>query len=155
MKLLPLLLILASYSQAQNIRWGGTTGDVTSTGLVATIQQPSSGAKLVTLETAVVYCAVACTVLQAQNGTAATATAGTLTAITNTSGSIVTKFFTASNVGGGTSVPGIFRLTAGQTAVIDLSKVSLPATSSTALNYSITLSGSSGTMNITFYGSER
>lgn len=151
------LLFIAGILSAQtaSIRWSGTTGDVTTTASVVTIQQPATAAKSVTLESCVVYCANACTVTQAQNGTAATTTAGTLRALTNTAGSIVTKFWTASNVGSGTAVAGIFHLAAGNTVVLDLTKISLPKSNSTAVNYSITAISASGVTNITIYGSEQ
>lgn len=154
-RLLPLLLIFASYSQAQNIRWSGSTGDVTSTSLTATIQQPTTGAKTISGESAVIYCANAYTITQAQNGTGAAATAGTLNAITNTSGTIKTTFFLSSNVSGGTMVGGTMHIAAGQTVVLDLSKVSLPPISSININYSITAASASGVCNITIIGSER
>lgn len=151
------LLLLAGVLSAQtaSIRWSGTTGDVTTTASVVTIQQPTSAAKSVTLESCVVYCANACVITQAQNGTAASATAGTLRALTNTSGSIVTKFWTASNVGGGTAVAGTFHLAAGSTVVLDLTKISLPKSNSGAVNYSVTATSASGVTNITMYGSEQ
>lgn len=155
MKPLLLLLLIAAPTWAQNIRWSGTTGDITTTSLTATIQQPATAAKAVALESAVIYCANACTITQAQNGTGATTTAVSLVALTNTSGTIKTTFFKSSNVGAGTAVAGTYRLAAGQTMVLDLSRISLPNTSAITVNYSVTAASSSGVINITFIGSEK
>lgn len=155
-RLFSLLLIAGTLSaQTASVRWSGTTGDVTTTSSTVTIQQPTSAARSVALESVVVYCANACNITQAQNGTAATSTAGTLRTLTNTSGSAVTKFWTASNVGAGTAIAGIFHLSAGSTVVLDLTKLSLPKSNSGAVNYSVTAAGSSGVINITIYGSEQ
>ncbi len=68
-------------AHAQNIlRWSATTGDVSlnSAGTTDTIQQPATNGSDVAIDQIVVYCSVACTVTQAANGAAATATAGTV-----------------------------------------------------------------------------
>ena len=85
MKKLALLLTVSAYLMAQGPpanqppRFVGTTGDqsLSTAGLTVTIQQNDKATRKVTLEAAVVYCSVACSISQSQNGTAATATAGT------------------------------------------------------------------------------
>jgi hypothetical protein len=156
MRLLVSLLFCTTLS-AQALRWSATTGDValTATALTFTIQQPATGAKSVALETAIVYCSVDYNITQAQNGTAASATAATPVSINSPTGSVVTKFFTASNVGAGTTIPGLLHGTAGLTLPIDLSKISFPSTGIGTTNYSITIPAVTGTCNITVIGSER
>lgn len=153
-RVLGLLVLASSPGWGQLIRWSADSGTVTNTTTV-TLQQPSSNAKIVTGETVTIYCSAACTISQAQNGAGATTTAGTLTPITNSTGSPVTKFFTASNVGAGTAIgPSLINLAAGQTQTLDISKVSLPKTSSININYSITVTVT-GTCIITIIGTER
>ena len=141
-------------------RWSATTGEVSlsGAGTSATVQQPTTGAVQVTLETASVYCSVACNVTQAANGVGATTTAGTVTPIvpTNLGASAPFNFFTASNVGAGTAQGGITHVAAGGTAVICLN-VSCGNTQSvqlagagTNINYTVTVSSITGTANITF-----
>lgn len=156
-KALVILTLTAGACSAQSIRWVGTTGDVSlsSSAMTATIQQVISTPKTISFETATVYCSVACDVAQAQNGTGATATTGTLIGITNSVGSPVTTFWTASNVGAGTALGPLLHVPAGGTIVIDLSKVSITAAASINLNYSITVQSITGTANITIIGSER
>lgn len=154
---LTLPLLIAGLCQAQLVRWVGTTGDVVlaAAATTLTIQQPATGAKAVTLETATIYCSVACDITQKQNGTGATATSATLIPITSTLTSPVTTLFRASNVGSGTALGFIYHLAAGAYVVFDLSKVSLPNTSSIAVNYSISISAITGTANVTIIGTER
>jgi hypothetical protein len=80
-----LLLLAAGNSHGQPAvrRYSSTTGDVSLSGAGTkfTIQQPATNANMVQLEAAVVYCSVACDFTMAQNGTAATTTAGTVTEI--------------------------------------------------------------------------
>lgn len=137
-------------------RYSATTGDVSLSGSATTltIQQPATGAKQVALETATVYCSVACNVTQAQNGAAATATAATLTPITSTGQAPSATAWTASNVGSGTAVGPILHLAAGATVVIDLSRVTM-GTGGTGTNYSVTVSSITGTANITILENEK
>lgn len=158
MKILILALLATLPTFAQSMRWTGTTGEVAvnTTTYTVTIQQPASGAKAVTLESATVNCTVACKVTFAQNGTAASATAGTLTPSTPTSGTPATKLWIASNVGTGTTVPGTVYVPGGTQITIDLSKITLPATSSTAVNFSILITtAATCTANLAIFGSER
>lgn len=158
MRLIALFALAAMSCLAQTTRWSGTTGEVAvnSTSYNFTIQQPASGAKAVSFEQATVNCTAACKVTFSQNGTGATNTAGTLTAITPGSGTPATKLFTNSNVGAGTAVPGTVYVGASAQQTIDLSKITLPATSSIAVNFTITVTTTSTcTVNMTIFGSER
>lgn len=157
------LFMLASLLGAQQqTRWAATTGNVAQGGATytATIQQPATNQAQVLLDQIVVYCSVDCVITQSANGTAATATAGTVTPIlpsqSNTPVSV--KFWTASNVGAGTAQGGALNLSAGATAVLCLgtscgnaTQITLP-TGGTAANYSVTVSAITGTSNVTFYG---
>ena len=153
------------------VRWFATTGDVSlnGAGTTATIQQPATGAQQVQLEQIVVYCSVACNVTQTANGTAATATAGTIQAIlpnplSSSAQPVVPNvtFWTASNVGAGTAQAGIFHIGGLgtqdfclSTACGALRTVYLaipPGSPGGNANYSVTISSITGTANITFYG---
>lgn len=162
MKTFLLALLTCACGIAQQTRWAATTGNVSQSGATyaATIQQPATGQQQVYLDQIVVYCSVACTVTQSAYGTAATATAGTVTPIlpSQSSAPLTTTFFTASNVGSGTQQGGIINLPAGATVTLCLSQacgnpaqVLLP-TSGTSANYSVTISAITGTSNVTFYG---
>lgn len=151
------LAALPLAAQTTQVRFSATTGDVplVSAGTTLTIQPPATNAKQWTGETAYIYCSVACSVSQAKNGAAATATAGTFTAVNpGETTPAVTTVWTASNVGTGTAVGGILHLAAGATVAIDLSKVKLGATG-TATNYSISVSSITGNANITVIGMEQ
>lgn len=158
-RLLALMAACASLAFAQApIRYSATTGDVvlSGSGTAFTIQQPAANAKQVTLESAQVYCSVACTVTQSQNGAAATATAGTSAAILPTlpAPAASATTWTASNVGGGTAAGGKLYVPATATVVLDLSQIKMGATG-TGTNYSIVVSSITGTANITFTWSEK
>jgi hypothetical protein len=148
------LFSVAAFAQPQP-RYIATTGDValTAAGTTLTLQQPATPVKQFQLETATVYCSVACNVTQAANGSAATTTAGTLNPISPTYKPSGVSAFTASNVGAGTSIGGIIHLGAGQTVVIDLSQVIIGA--SPNANFSISVSTITGTANISIIESER
>ena len=162
MKRLLISLVLAIPLLAQQTtRWAATTGQVTvTTSYTATVQQPTSNTQAVLLDQIMVYCSAACTVSQAANGAAATATAGTVTPILpaplNTP--MPFTFWTASNVGAGTVQGGTINVAAGAYVMICLTQtcgatgqVQL-GNSGAASNYSATITMPSGTGNITFYG---
>src|SRR5579885_2421991 len=161
-----LFAFIASLASAQQIsRWSATTGDVvlSASGTAATVQQPAQNGVHVLLESATVYCSVACNITQAANGTAATATSGTVKPLlpTSMSASAPFNFFTASNVGAGTAQGGILHLAAGQTMVICLStscgagqNVEL-AGGGSGTNYAVSVSSITGTANITFIAQTR
>lgn len=162
-----LLLILAlavlPLRAQQTTRWVATTGDVSLSGAAtsATIQQPAvANGSQVFIDQVIVYCSVACSVSLAANGTAATATAGTITPLLpNVLNSPITQtFWTASNVGTGTAQGGITHVPAGATVVLCLSpscgapaQVILGPGGGTASNYTATVASITGTANITFY----
>lgn len=160
MKTLLLFVLACASAFAQNgPRFSATTGDASlvAAGTTLTLQRPaaSGGPQIgVTLESAVVYCSVACNVTQAFNGTGASTTAATITPLPPVGASPVALAFSASNVGGGTAVPGILHLAAGQTAVIDVSAIKLASGGITS-NYSFIISTITGTANITAIWAER
>lgn len=142
---------------AQDFWFTSSTGVVTlaAAGATATIQQVSGSGKEVQLDSATVYCSVACTITQKQNGTAATATAGTIRALNPTAwASSQVTFWTASNVGAGTTVGAPVTCTAACTIVLDLSKIIIPR-GPTAMNYSVTISSITGDYSIGFVHKER
>jgi hypothetical protein len=153
--LLALFVLVTSACFGQVNRYSATSGDVSLSGAGTsfTIQQPAAGAKILTLEAIQVYCSVACNVTQAVNGTAATATAGTISAIPPATIPAAATVWTASNVGAGTAVGAILHLAAAVTQVIDVSKVQLG--NAPASNYTVTISSITGNANITLFWSER
>jgi hypothetical protein len=157
MKKLFLLAAIAACAWAQSPnRYSATTGDVSlsGAGTKLTIQQPSSNGKPLQLEAAVVYCSVACDVTQTQNGTAATATAGTATPILPFTVPALATIFTASNVGSGTQSGGVTHLSASSPVTFDLSKIIVPV-GGTASNYTFSIASITGTANITIFWSEQ
>jgi len=151
-----ILLVCCAAAFAQSPRYVATTGDVVLSGAATalTIQQPATSSKALQLQSAVVYCSVACTIRQAQNGTGATATAGTVLKISpNTTASAATVW-TASNVGAGTATSPDLHLTAAGTMVLDLSKVILPRGAGIGTNYTVSIAAITGTANIAFFWSE-
>lgn len=163
--LIVLLFCLPLAVQAQNVtRWFATTGQVSQVAAAstATIQQLSSGSAqtMIYLDQIVVYCSVACSITQSANGTAATATAGTITPLLPAQLNTVVPatFWTASNVGAGTAQGGAVNLPAGATVTLCLSPSCGNAgqitigTGGSASNYSVTISSITGTSNVTFYG---
>lgn len=158
-----LIIALALPSYAQNTaRWMATTGDVglSAAATAATIQQPATNGSLALVDQITIYCSVACNVTLAANGTAATATAGTITPLLPTplNTSVPLTFWTASNVGAGTAQGALTHLSAGSTVTLCLSpscgnatQVSLAPTGTTS-NYTVSIASITGTANITFYG---
>lgn len=100
-----------------------------------------------------VYCSVACVATITRNGTAATATAGTVTAVNPTDPVPVVNFFTGSNASGGVTL-GIFNIPAGSLQVLDMSAIKMGA-GGTAVNLTISIASLTGTVNITFYPLEQ
>ncbi len=154
MKFLTLFLLsLAAFAQSN---YSATTGDValSGAGTALTIQQPATGARQVQLQSAVVYCSVACAVSQAENGTAATATAGTAVALLPARRPAAATVWTASNAGAGTAAGGILHVAAGSFVVIDLSQIAMGNTGS-GTNYTVSVGSITGTANITLLWSEK
>jgi hypothetical protein len=160
-------LFLAAFAcaptPAQNSqnRYSATTGDVSlsGAGTTLTIQRPAAGANApqVVLESATVYCSVACTFSQAYNGTAPTGTLGTATPIPpNTVQPATAQIYTASNVGAGTAVGGVLRVPAGTDRTIIFTAPTCASQPCPGMvlggavtpNYSITISSITGTANI-------
>lgn len=157
MKTLIALLFLSFAVSAQvSHSYAATTGDVVlnSAATALTIQQPATNGKQVAFAAATVYCSVACVISQAQNGTAATATAGTVNRLLPFGPAAVATVWTASNVGAGTAAAGAYRLAAGQTVTFDLTALSMGNTGN-ATNYTVSIASMSGTANITVQWSER
>ena len=127
-----------------------------SASTVFTIQNPATGFKYVQFNAAVVQCTgQTFTVSQAQNGTAATTTAGTVTALLPTTATATAKAFTASNVGAGTAMAATLSYGVGDARVIDLSQRVM---NTAGANYSITLTntgGSSCTATVDVFWYER
>lgn len=147
-------LALAPGAFAQTNRYLATTGDVTlsAAATTLTLQKAATSPKPATLESATVYCSVACSVTQAYNGTAATATAATAAPIPpNTQVAASATPYTASNVGTGTSTGGIIHVPAGATVTIYYPGVQLNGAPG---NYSITVAAITGTANISMIWSE-
>jgi hypothetical protein len=165
MKRIVLLVALCGICGAQQLNWKATTGDVSlsSSATTATIQQPaaSSGGSQILIDQIVIYCSAACSVSQAANGTAATATAGTVNPVLPTllGTPIPITFWTASNVGTGTDQGGIIHVPIGSTVVLCLSpscgnphQVVVGPGGGTASNYSVSIASTTATVNITFFG---
>jgi hypothetical protein len=166
MKKLFFFSLLASCLCAQQtVAWKATTGSVSLSGAAtaATIQQVSAtaGAGVAYIDKITVYCSVACGVTQAYNGSAATATAGTINPLPPAAPNAVVPltFWTASNVGTGTDAGGITEVPAGGTAIFCLSsscgnntQIILPQGGGTGSNYTVTVGSITGTAIITFFG---
>lgn len=138
-------------------RWftARASGTLSAAATTATIQQGENSNRDLMLDTATVSCPAACNITQAQNGTAATATAGTIVALNPaaTARSAGT-FWTASNVGAGTAIGPIVSCSAACTVVLDLSRITIPR-GSTSMNYSVSISAVTGDYSITFQWRER
>jgi hypothetical protein len=164
-KLTLLFALVALPAIPQNqVAWYATTGDVSlnAAATAATIQaQSSNNGKINLVDQIVVYCSAACSATLSANGTAATATAGTITALLPAplGTTVLLNFYTASNAGGGTQQGGVAHLGAGATAVLCLSptcgnstQVIIPGGLGTAANLTLSIGSMTGTVNITFYG---
>lgn len=116
----------------------------------ATLQQPATNAKQVTMEWAEVYCSVACTVTQSVNcTTGATATAGTPVALPGSGGvKAVATFWTASNVSGCTTLKTNV-LPAGATASFTFDTTTKLPTGGVTSNYTFSVSSITGDVIIT------
>jgi hypothetical protein len=112
-----------------------TTGTESS---VVTVQQLAATAASKTLyfEEATVSCLAACTFTVEQNGTAATATAGTIKSINNSPTATATAW-TGSNVGTGSFVSQTFNVPATGNVTVDLSKFQIGTNAGTGGNVTI------------------
>ncbi len=149
-------LIVAALPGRGQGNYSATTGDVVLSGAATkfTIQQPAANALQVRLLTAVVYCSVPCDISQAQNGAAATATAGTANALLPTLPTATATVWTGSNVGAGTTAGGLLHLAVGERVTLDLSGLTMGNTGS-GTNYTIATSSITGTANITLFWREQ
>lgn len=137
-------------TQSASVSASGTT--------TLTIQQPATGGRQVIFNAAVVQCpGQTFTVDQSQNGTAASATAGTAVALIPTTATAAAKVWTASNAGSGTAVAPTLSFTSGAIAAIDLSQRTT-GLSGTTVNYNVKLTNTgsgSCTGSIAIYWAER
>lgn len=166
MKTLILILLAAIPLMAQqNVNYVASTGNVSliSTATAATLQQPTTNSKPVSFPSstdggappvgASVYCSVACVATVSRNGTAASATAGTVVNVNPTEPPALITFYTASNTTPGTTLA-VFNVGAGATQGIDLSALKLGA-GGNLINLTISIASVTGTVNITFYPVEQ
>ncbi len=156
-----ILAALPAFGQNQ-VAYIATTGKVSLSGAAtaATLQQPTDGSGTQVFFPrstqggappvgASVQCSVACVVTISRNGTAATATAGTVTSVNPNQPAAAVKFFTASNAGSGTTLR-VFNVQAGGEYPIDLSDLTLPNTNLGTTNITISVASLTGDVNITF-----
>jgi hypothetical protein len=155
-RLAALFLLAAAVAAAQD-QWftAKASGSLSAAATTATLQQVPQGNKDLILDTATVTCPAACDITQSQNGTAATATAGTIAALNPSAyARSAAAFYSASNVGSGTSVGPTISCSAACTVVIDLTRITIPR-GSAGLNYSVAISAVTGAYSITFQWRER
>jgi hypothetical protein len=147
-------LVAACVGQAQVNQYSSTSGDVSlsASGYSFTIQGPVNNSKSIQLVSALIWCSVVCQVTQAQNGTAATVTAGTANVLLPTTAAAVATIFTGSDVGTGTPAGGIIHLAGGQWQTVNLSAVRMGSTAPP--NYTFTVSSITGTFNVTLFWKE-
>lgn len=159
MKLIYLLILaLPIYAQQQNRYLASYSASLASSAAVTlTIQQPATAANQISFEGAatslppgvIITCpGQSFTVAQSANGTAATATAGTFTKMPGTLQPAQATFWTASNVGGGTTIAPLLTYSSGSIGTIDWSPLRL-GTGGTSANISLTITNTgSGTCTV-------
>jgi hypothetical protein len=150
-------MTLTGAAFGQDLWFTSSTGVVSlaGAGATATIQRGSGTSSTIQLHEATVYCSVACTITQSQNGTAASSTAGSIRGLNpNSYAAATATFWTVSNVGAGTSIGAPVTCTAACTIVLDLSRIQFPK-GSTNYNYSITISSITGDYSIGFMHKEK
>ena len=165
MKRLLILAALAVTAWADTQRFAAclnapTCANVTlaASATALTVQQPAVTAGVpgvaMQLESATIYCSVACSVTQRQNETtAATATASTPKAIAPVNGAPNGTAYSASNASGGTVIPPVLTLPAGSTITLDLSSITLPAGNAKS-SYTVAIASLTGDVNITIVWKE-
>jgi hypothetical protein len=121
--------------------------DLTTTARGLTIQQPASPTRIIRLIDAKVYCESECVVTQKRDGTAATATAGTVRGINAPVQTVTAKMWTQSNVGAGTTIATDV-VPVGSILVFDLSSYVLDGVS-TANNFTMSTDAITGRVIIT------
>ena len=122
------------------------TQTLSSASEALTVQQPTSPQHPVIFEAAWVYCSVVCNFTVSQNGTAATATALTVSRLNNSTAATATAWH-GSNVGAGTTL-GTYYLTAPGTYLLDMSRFYLGQGQGSAQNLTITTNSITGTVTI-------
>jgi hypothetical protein len=138
------ILLSQNINQPKYIVYKETT--LSTAAEVITIQQPAVGAKIVNFTDAFIYCSVPCNPQVELNGTAATATALTITPGSTLLATTSTTAWSASNVGSGTVVAK-FAVPAGTTYPLDLSGIQL-STNNTSKNITIRTDAISGIVRI-------
>jgi hypothetical protein len=133
----------------------GSYSEATPSGaaVVVTIQQPSTGARQVQFEGAVVYCSVACVPSLEINGTAATATAGTVIKLDTRAPTATAAVFTGSDVGAGTVINRYPIAAGGQTDILK-SGLTLGVSTGVRQNLTIRTDAISGNVHILLMWSE-
>jgi len=152
-KFLLLMLLIAAGSVPLKAQTLNYIASASTTAL--TLQQPASQARRVEFPQggragASVYCAGAQSATVKWNGTAATATAGTVVLVPPNTTPSTSTVWTGSNVGAGTTAV-VAQVAAGATIAFDLGWFRMGA-SGTGFNITI---ATSGTCTITFLWSER
>lgn len=152
MKFILLCLAIAAPLLAQpralNTYTATCTLTLSSSAAACTIQQPASNARNVQLVSAYVYSTAAITITQERNGTAATATGVTETAVNpDISDTNTANVFTASDVGSGTTIATAIPIAASSSQTLDLSDIQLRG-SGTSKNYTIRTSSATATVTV-------
>jgi hypothetical protein len=128
-----------------------TQASLSSAAAVVTIQQPSTGSRQVNFQSAYFDCSVACTMTLETNGTAATTTAGTVSAVNpnqSTQPAAAVTAFTSSNVGTGT-VLSKYNCASACAYTIDLSSIQWFG-GGTAVNLTLRSNSITGTVSINY-----
>ena len=149
------LLAVAGVASAQprivNSYLATCTLTLSANSKACTIQQPASGARDTQLVSAYIYSTVALTVTQERNGTAASATAVTPTALNPEQVAAATAaVYEASNVGSGTVLGGsaaTIAIPATSGVTLELEDIQLRGNGTTK-NYTIRTSSATGTVTI-------
>lgn len=119
-----------------------------------TIQQPASASRQVTFISVYVDSTVATTWTLSVNGTAATSTTLTVNNVNPSETAPKATAFSASNVGGGTTI-GTYGCAAACNLSIDLTGLTFPQGTGTGTNLTIKSTSITGTVNIVFKFSEK
>ncbi len=155
-RLILLSLIFSSAALAQIGYVAQKSTSLTSAAEVITVQQPSSGSKLVEFKSAQVDCSVACSVTVERDGVGNPATSTTLVPRNINPNETTAKAtaWSSSNVGVG-SVLNIATLAAGSFVVFDLNGIYLPVSNNPGNNFTIRTSAITGSVNITIKWTEK
>ncbi len=122
--------------------------DLAAAASTLTVQQPVASAKKVTFVFATLYCENACVVTLERDGTAATTTAATEVTLDETINTAPTATaFSTSNVGAGTTIS-VYRLSAGTTITLDLSRIKMSGEGTTK-NVSLRTASTTGEISRT------